>query len=87
MLQLVQDFCHEMNQTNQLTQKKKILQNHCSRFPDLVRLLQFVYDSSYIFHVTSKNVQKYKKQRDPTTDPISYDLFYLLQQLSTKTWS
>lgn len=87
MLQLIQDFCHDMNQTNQLTQKKLILQNHCARSPDLVRLLQFVYDSSYIFHVTSKNVQKYKKQRQTTTDPVSYDLFHLLQQLSTKTWS
>ena len=65
MLQLIQDFCHDMNQTNQLTQKKLILQNHCARSPDLVRLLQFVYDSSYIFHITSKNVQNIRNNDRP----------------------
>lgn len=90
VLHLIQSFCIEMNETNQTNEKIKILKKYGEANESLRKLLKYVYDSSIVFHVTSKNVKKYKQKYKENKSNLltgEPDIFFLLNQLCQGHWT
>ena len=63
ILQRMDEFCKEMNQSNKTNDKIKILEKYGHHDESFRKLLLSVYHSSVVFNVTSKNVKKYKETK------------------------
>lgn len=63
ILQRVDEFCKEMNQSNKTNDKIKILEKYGHHDESFRKLLQSVYHSSVVFNVRSKNIKKYKETK------------------------
>lgn len=93
LLNLIKSFCIEMNETNQTNEKIKILNKYGESNESFRKLLQYVYDSSIVFHVTSKSVKKYKqKYKQKYQNESNFltgepDIFFLLNQLCQGHWT
>lgn len=74
----VQEMINDLNNTNSVIQKRKKL----AKYSDLKQLIQYVYDPSIVFNITSKNVEKLKTK---TKASKHYEnLFDLLDDLKNR---
>lgn len=88
LLDLVKKFCFEINQTNETKEKIKILKLFADSNESLRKLLKYVYDSSINFNVTSKNIQKFKKNKYKEKNiNYNFNIFFLLDQLYYAHWT
>jgi len=72
----------ELKGTTKILEKKKIL----AKYPEIKGILHYVYNSQFVYHVTSKNILKYKKQND-VKDECDYVMKRLLDNLKDNVWS
>lgn len=82
MLQELQNFVNESNETNSNTDKLAIIRKY-TEFPEVVRLLNYTYNSFKQYYVTSANCQK---RSDLVSSHNSYaTIFDLLDALANRT--
>jgi len=70
----------ELNTTNSILEKKKILK----KYPDVKDIFKYIYEPQYIFHVTSKSILKYDKN---DIVKIEDSIFDLLDNLRNGVWT
>lgn len=73
---------NEMNQTNSSLKKKEILK----KYPELKKILKYVYDKNIIYNMKSKNYKKYIKNKKKIKIKINknIELFQLLDDLNNR---
>ena len=82
MLQELQNFVNESNETNSNTDKLAIIRKYANS-PEVVRLLNYTYNSFKQYYVTSANCQK---RSDLVSSHNSYStIFDLLDALANRT--
>ena len=80
-LKLTQEFVNESNSTNSNTDKINVIKKYSNQ-PDVLKVLQYTYDTFKQYYVTSKNC---KKRSDLVLPFGSYtDIFSLLDALSSR---
>ena len=80
-LKLTQEFVNESNSTNSNTDKINVIKKYSNQ-PDVLKVLQYTYDTFKQYYVTSKNC---KKRSDLVLPFGSYtDIFSLLDALCSR---
>lgn len=77
ILKITKDFVDEINRTNSILDKKEVLK----KYPQVQKLLSWVYSPYKQFHVTSDNL---KKKSDLISSSYFTDIFDLLEALSSR---
>jgi len=74
----------DLSSTTSNNSKKDILHKWCSAYPDLIRLMEYIYSDYKKYYVTSKNCKKNSHLCDPNS---TQSLFELLDSLNSRTYT
>lgn len=93
MLQELQLLCEELNTTNKTNAKKEIIKDKVTNNENLKKLLLYIHDKNFIFHITSANLKKFKKNGKMTqmnqneNIASSWTIFDILDKLRFGDWT
>lgn len=82
MLDELQKAVTELKSTTKINEKKEILK----KYPELKGILHYVYNPMFMYNVTSKNIKKFKKEKEDS-DQCDFVMKRLLDNLRTRKWS
>jgi len=74
----------ELSSTTSNISKKEILHKWCSAYPELIKLMEYIYSDYKKYYVTSKNCKKNSHLCDPNA---TQSLFELLDSLDNRTYT
>ena len=88
ILEKVNNFVNDMNETNQSLEKIKILKKYSTDDETFCHFLQYVYHPDYIYHVSSKHVMNFFQEKYTNeSEPCTIDIFVLLDNLKNGIWT
>jgi DNA ligase-1 len=82
LLNRLEEAVKRLQGTTKILEKKKILKE----YENLQGIFNYVYNSMYVFHVTSKNILKYRENTNES-DTCDFTLQFLLDQLKDSEWT